>query len=171
MSDISARGGSVSFKMSGLDVLDKAVKKLSDKVQKQVLNKAARAGARVVQKRAKSLAPVKSGALRRAIRVVTLKMPKGQAKAAVTIKSGKGEKREAFYAHFVEFGTRKHAIGRGSVKTQTRTGRPGQQRGAIHPGTTAKPFMRPAFDETEREQLDAIGDTLAKEIIKAHDKI
>ncbi len=155
MSEIKG-GGIVKFEMTGLDKLDKEVKKLTDKVQKKVLQKAARAAARVVQKRTKALAPVKTGALRRAIRVVTLKMPKGQAKVAVTVKSGKGEKRQAFYAQFIEFGTKKRAIGK---------------QGAQHPGTTAKPFMRPAFDETEREQLDAMGATLAKEIIKANDRI
>jgi len=134
----------VTFEMKGLDVLDKAIKKLEDKVQKRVLNKAARAAARVVQKRAKSLAPVRGGGLRRAIRVMTMKTPKGSAKVAVTVKSGKGEKRKVFYAHFIEFGTE-------SVQR--------------------KPFFRPAFDETQKEQLDAMGGVLAKEIIREHDKI
>ena len=143
MSEISSKG-MVSFKMTGLDALDKALKKLESKVQRRVLNKAARAGARVVQKRAKALAPVRTGALRRAIRVVTMKAKKGQGKVAVTVKSGRGEKRDVFYAHMVEFGTI---------------------------GARTRPFMRPAFDETQKEQLDAIGKTLAQEIIKAHDKV
>lgn len=171
MSDIKSMGGMVKFEMSGLSELDKHIKKLSDKIQRRVIAKGLRAGARVVQKRAKALAPKKTGTLRKAISVVTMKSKPGTGRVAVTIKSGKKAKYDAYYAHFVEFGTRQHAIGRSSVLTQTRTGRPGKQTGAVHPGSRRRPFMRPAFDETNKEQLDAIGETLAREIIKENEKI
>ena len=135
---------SVTVKLTGLDELDRAVKKLPQRLQRRVLNTALRASGRVIQKRAKSLAPVKSGVLRRSIVVRTGKARKGSATVFVTTTKGKGEKNDAWYAHLVEFGTKL---------------------------VRARPFLRPAFDETQKEQLDAIGQTLAAGIIKETAKL
>lgn len=54
------------------------------------------------------------------------------------------------YAHLVEFGTRPHALGRGSKLKK------GIQTGRVHPGAKPKPFMRPAYLQKQDEALDAI---------------
>lgn len=65
---------------------------------------------------------------------------------------GPGEK--AFHAHLVEFGTAPHANG-------------GMFAGTMHPGTAAKPFARPAWDEKKDEALSIISDELRAQIAKA----
>jgi HK97 gp10 family phage protein len=48
-------------------------------------------------------------------------------------------------AHLVEFGTQPHALGKGaSLRKKI-------QHGDMHPGAQAKPFMRPAWDETQAQ--------------------
>lgn len=53
-------------------------------------------------------------------------------------------------AHLVEFGTAPHLVGK-----------------KAHPGAAAKPFLRPAFDETAQETLTIFGNVLGPEIEKA----
>ena len=134
----------VKFEMKGLDELDRAVKKLPEKIQKRVLIGALRAGGRVIQKEAKARAPVKSGNLKRNISVVAGKSKKsapiGQVQAEVFVATTP----KAWYSHLIEFGT-KHI--------------------------SAKPFLRPAFDTTHQEVLNAIGDKLAEGILKETAKL
>jgi len=67
------------------------------------------------------------------------------------------------YAHLVEFGTRPHAVGRGSKLG-------GTQHGLMHPGAKPYPYMRPAFDskkgEAQRVAIATIAAEIAKEIAK-----
>lgn len=130
----------VKFEMKGLDELDRAVKKLPEKIQKRVLIGALRAGGRIIQKDAKARAPVKSGNLKRNISVIAGKSKKrapiGQVQAEVFVATTP----KAWYAHIVEF-------------------------------KAGKQFMRPAFDTTQREVLDAIGDKLAEGILKETAKL
>ncbi len=129
---------SLTFKIEGLDALDKAVRKLPQNIQKRVLKGALRAGGRVIAKEAKQRAPKKTGTLRKSISVQVGKTRQGGAIAFVTTKP------EAFYSHMIEFGTSK---------------------------IPAKPFLRPAFDATQQETIKAIGDALAKGIIKETEKL
>lgn len=134
----------VTVTLTGLKELDRAVKKLPKGMQRRVLNNALRAGGRVIQKKAKALVPVKTGTLKRSIVVRTGKAKQGAATVFVTTTSGKGEKNDAWYSHIVEFGGKR-------VRKQ--------------------PFLRPAFDETHKEQLDAMGEALAQGIIKETAKL
>lgn len=45
---------------------------------------------------------------------------------------GKRARARAWFAHFIEFGTAPHSLG---------------SRGGAHPGTAARPFMEPSFEE------------------------
>lgn len=62
---------------------------------------------------------------------------------------GKRGKRVAWFAHFIEFGTRPHSLRR-STRGSRRIGKlvarlEAQIRGGWHPGTRARPFLFPAF--------------------------
>jgi len=137
----------------GFNELDRALKKLPDKMQKRVLRTSIAAGARVVVKAAKRNVEVDHGDLKKSIRVRTFKPTENGAEAIATV-SGKASWR----AHFIEFGTRRHAVGKGSDLDR------GKQYGLIVSGTRPKRFMSPAFNSTQDEQLKAIGKALMRGI-------
>ena len=89
---------------------------------------------------------------------------KSKKKGRVT-KKLKGERRKAGvgiagkiyprnYAHLVEYGTKPHALGKGSKLNPTKG--EAEQSGRMHPGAKPKPFMRPAYLQKQDEALDAI---------------
>lgn len=53
-------------------------------------------------------------------------------------------------AHLVELGTASHMVGKIS-----------------HPGAAAKPFLRPAFDEKQKEAVKIFGESIGPEVEKA----
>lgn len=104
-------------------------------------------GARQIVSTARSLAPKKSGALAASIGHTFGDFApangnvrgfggeaKGDADLTVTIHAGDAA---AFYAAFVEFGTKKHDAG-------------GMFEGAEHPGATPQPFFFPAYRANKR---------------------
>lgn len=135
---------SLTFKIEGMDALDKAVRKLPKNVQKRVLKGALRAGGRVIAKDAKQRVPVNTGTLKKSIKVVAGKSKQNGALVFVTTSKGGGAKYDAFYSHMIEFGTSK---------------------------MPARPFLRPAFDTTQQETIKAIGDALEKGILKEAAKL
>lgn len=80
---------------------------------------------------------------------------------ATTARNGKavevsvGPSKRAWYAHFVEFGTRAHPV-KPKEKKALQIGDRFRAR-ATHPGTTERPFMRPALDMRREEAQDAMG--------------
>jgi len=148
--------------VSGLSELDRLLKELPAKIEGNIMRGAVRAGAKVMETRAKELVPVDDGDLRDSIKVST-KSKRG--KVSATVRAG-GKK--AFYAHMVEFGTARHFI---KPKKRKSLFFAGIAREVVdHPGTSPKPFMRPALDNSQREAVDAaaayIRARLAKEAAK-----
>lgn len=148
--------------IAGLADLDKILKTLPAKIEAKVLRGAVRAGAKKFEEEAKALVPVRSGDLRKSIRVTT-RMRRGEVKATVTA----GNK-DAFYAYMVEFGTSQHFIKPKNRKSLFFAGLAKET--VDHPGATPKPFMRPALDRGERPAIDAavayIRRRLPKEVAK-----
>jgi len=67
-------------------------------------------------------------------------------------KSGEAKYRNpVHYAHLVEFGTRKHAIGKGDRLKRKDRKQKRIQTGRKHPGAKKQPFMRPALDKNRRQ--------------------
>lgn len=113
--------------VKGLSELHKFLQELPVKVEKNVLRGAMRAGAKVIEKEAKRLAPsappnsrnrkrygLKAGALRDSIRV-SVRTQRGRVVAKITAGGG-----DVFYATMVEFGTAAHFI---SVRKEVRPSR------------------------------------------------
>lgn len=142
--------------VTGLADLQKFLDQLPKKLEANVVRGSLRAGAMVVLKQAKSNVPVGkpnaenvrlyggyAGALRDSIRVST-KIKGG--KVIASVKAGGKTKKgaDAFYAQMVEYGTSAHIIKAKPGKFMSIGG--GYLRQVEHPGTRARPFLRPALD-------------------------
>lgn len=173
------RGELITFKVSGFKELDQALKDFPIQMQKKALDGATRTGAKLVEKEAKArwdrlgiANPVtqmvqtrtRTGMTRKRIRVTKSKEPALGSKYQCSISR---------YGMFVELGTRGHWIKAKRKKVMARRGvNIDFEANAVtegwtvfgkkvrHPGTVAKPFLRPAFYtnikeiiETERKYL------------------
>lgn len=145
--------------VGGLAALERAMGELPLKLERNVVRGALRAGSKVFLQEARRRVPVKTGALRKSIRI-SVRRIKGQLVA--TTKAGN---QQAFYAHMVEFGTGAHVIKASKAKALDVGGHP--VRSVRHPGAHAQPFMRPAFDLGARGAVDAYAAYIRKRLTKA----
>lgn len=148
--------------ISGLAELDKLLKSLPAKIEGNIMRGAVRAGAKVMESRAKQLVPVDNGDLRNSIKVTTRSR---RGKVTALVKAGD---KKAFYAGMVEFGTARHFI---KPKNRKSLFFAGMAREVVdHPGSKPTPFMRPALDNSQQEAVNAaaayIRARLAKEVAK-----
>jgi len=139
-------------RFEGLDKLAAALKEFSPTVQRKGLRQAVAAGSKIVRDEAKLKAPVYTGHISQG------HPPPGTLKRAIAMARNRRESSpgcevyhvyvrrdkvrsngrfDAYYAHMVEFGTVK---------------------------MTARPFMRPAFEATKRDCVDAVTESLTKTI-------
>lgn len=132
--------------VKGLKELNKILEQLPIKLQKRAVRKALRAGSRPIIQKARSLAPVDTGALKKSIIYAQRRDPTrgaiGFLKSSVAGKgkqnTGSEKKRvPSKYAHLVEFGTSR---------------------------APAQPFMRPALDSAGNDAIKKITEVLIKEV-------
>lgn len=168
-----------SEKVVGLADLRAKLLVLGERMAKNVLRRGLLAGAGVIRDGAKPKAPKRTGRLKTNVIAETrgvFKGPSGRPAGhrAVVLVRGKdklGGRSARSYAHFVEFGTKPHRVGKGSIKELWKGSKKRKRQvGAKHPGSKAKPFMRPAFDELKYEAIrvteQRIREELAKEVAK-----
>jgi HK97 gp10 family phage protein len=128
--------------------LDAFLQTLSVKVEKNILRAALRAGANEFKTEAQAKAPVKSGKLRRSLKVST-----GSKGGRVTAKLKVGGKM-APHAMLVEYGTKPHKI---APKNGGGLLIGGNVVGEVnHPGARARPFLRPSFDGKSAAAIGAV---------------
>lgn len=128
------KAGKGTWVVTGIKGLDKALKALPAKIEKKVLRQAMRKGVKPIQAAAKANVPVRSGTLKKAIKVRAMKRKKDRLGVLVIV--GQGDfKGETFYGAMIEYG---HFAGK--------RGTPDRK------FVEAKPFMRPAF-ETNKEAV------------------
>ena len=141
--------------VTGLKELQSFLDTLPVKLEKNIMRSAMRQGAKVMQRQAVANVPVKSGDLKKSIKIGT-RVRGGRVTAMV--------KTKLFYAKFVEFGTSAHNI---SAK----------QNGWLsfmnifakevaHPGSRPRPFLRPAMDATAGAAVVAVGEQIKKRLTK-----
>lgn len=133
---------------------------LSNRMQRNVLTRAAVAGAEVIAGRARELAPSKNRRRlkeRWAIHAVINKKNKTFVEVSI------GHAKQYFWGAILEYGSGPHPITITNKKT-------GKTRTVRHPGTRAYPHMRPAFDQMTKTAITKIEDELEKEILKAAKK-
>lgn len=116
--------------VTGLKDTTDFLKSLPDKITEKIVKKSLRVGGNVLKNRIKQLAPVKTGATRKSIKIKTSRTKSGSGTVAIKVRVGvikkftskSGQPRQVNYAKSLEFG--------------------------IH-GMPARPFVRPAFEETK----------------------
>ena len=131
----------VDVKVDMGDLLKK-LRTLPEKVQKNVLTGAVRAGAKPIVKEAKRLVPVRTGNLKKSIGVNKRRTVGTVVRFSISPR--KGGKYDGYYGAFVEFGTKKMA---------------------------PRPFMRPAFEAKGEESIDAVREYIAKRLEKELKKL
>lgn len=151
----------LDVKIRGMAELDKALRELPNKMQRNIVRSALRAGAKVIEAEAKAQVPVKSGRLRDSIRA-SVRLQRGVPVA--TIKAGGSGKGGAFYAHMVEFGTAAHFIKPKKAKSLFIAGL--LRDGVDHPGAKKTPFMRTALDTAAQAAILAFGEQVRKRLAK-----
>lgn len=158
-----------TINVKGFAELQKVLDQLPAKMEANVIRGALRAGAKPILEAARQNAPVGptnfenitlyggyTGALRDSIRI-SGRIDKRDGKITASVKSG-GKTRggaDVFYAHFVEFGTRPHALS-------------GFKKEKQHPGTKPRPFMRPALDAQAGAAVAAAGEYIKKRLATKH---
>ncbi|MBX3629314.1 MAG: HK97 gp10 family phage protein [Nitrosomonas sp.] len=175
------------IKTKGLAELQKIMNQLPAKLEANIMRGALRAGAVVIRDAVKSNINSVSGHLASTMRVST-RIEKRAGKVVAKVKA------DAYYAGFVEYGTRPHYISvpdseklinsRRSRKlgkevrehmktfnTRQRSLKIGQQYvgpGVFHPGAKPKPFMRPALDNNSGAAITAAAEYIKKRLATKH---
>ena len=138
-----------TVKVEGLRELSAAMRDLAQNVQNNIARSATNSAAQVVKKAAISKAPNLTGNLKK--NIIVRRLPKAESALTsehiVTVRRGRLTVKQkaagitgAMYAGFVEFGTVK---------------------------MPARPYLRPAFDQTKTQAVDAMAAQLKKRIAKA----
>lgn len=165
--------------LSGFDDVAKMFETLDTKLRNKILRPALRDGAKVIAAEARLLAPVKSGNLKKNIKVRAQKKisKKGRIGFVATVGKFGFFKGNEFYAGFLEYG---HRIGKRSAgvrrlqdakrsgkKTQAQKDHLQAKADAIDPRKKVdpKPFMRPAFDSKKSEVIAAVTARIRSQIV------
>lgn len=144
----------IEIELRGFDEMVSALRALPAHVERRAVIDALRAGARVLQRRAKRNVRKHSRQLEQSIVVRT----RGRNRVVVMVK-----RPGSYYAHLIEFGTAPHTIRVREAKA-LRIGTGWSTREVEHPGARPYPFMRPALDEGTPEALEAMRVKLGKNV-------
>jgi HK97 gp10 family phage protein len=161
----------IDIKVKGLSELQKVLDTLPKKIERNILRGALNAGAKPLLNAAKQNCPtgepsdygkqqykLYNGALRDSIRISGRFDARRGAVISRIVAGGKARKTGAnvFYAHMIEFGTKPHSITKGGKGEKN------------HPGTSPKPFMRPALDSESFNSVIATGEYIKKRLLTKH---
>lgn len=173
----------MNTKVKGLKELALAMQSLPEKLEKNVMRGALRAGAKVLEAEARKNVPVDQGALKASIKIRTSGM-RGEVIASVRATD--------FKARWIEYGTAAHWIkvdDKAAPKRMTRRGIKAvgvstlnemATRGSLkigesfagasvlHPGARAQPYLRPALDTKSAEAVVAAAEYIKKRLATKH---
>ncbi len=159
----------IEGKWEGLADVFKRLEGLSRKVTGKILRPAVKHAAKIVLKAVKAKVPTRTRNLKKSLAVkvktyrrtgtvVAIIGPRKGRKTQIGTYSRGPNKGKPIYedpaniAHLVEFGTRPHAIGKGSRLARVlKSGRLTKeiQTGGMHPGAAAQSFIRAGWDATK----------------------
>jgi HK97 gp10 family phage protein len=97
------------FEVTGIEEFRKMTKDLAPKQARNLARATVQGVATEVAKQMRKKAPKDDGTLRKAIKARRRKMQGDVAMSDVRIEHGKGSKNDAWYWHFIEFGTQKNS--------------------------------------------------------------
>lgn len=138
----------MGFELKGVKQIERALRELEKKVARQVVAKALRAGAKIIQAEVKAQAPVDTGRTKKALKVRAAKRKAGRVRFDVKI-GDKEFQGKAFYPPMVELG---HKTGSKRSKDRKKI--------------DGKRFIRDAY-KTKAEQARAVIEKQLKEGIEA----
>ena len=159
----------LKIKLEGLEEAFRNLAEFPRNLQGPMLRAAVRAASTPMLQRARMLCPVgDTGLLRKSLGrrfktyrkngVVAVYM--GPRRGFKTIINGRAVN-PTNYAHLVEYGTSQHFLGKkGSKET-----------GLLHPGARARPFLRPAFDQTKGIAVEMFVQKINEDMIAACKKM
>ena len=166
--------------IKGLADLQRALDSLPAKIEANIMRAAMRAGAKVIVDDAKRRVPVatpnaenqrlyggRTGLLRDSIRISSRVRRKAGKLEIRLIAGGKVKGGgDAYYAHFVEFGTAAHVI---AAPPGARLNVRGIfYKSVMHPGSKPRPFMRPALDQNATAAIEAAREYIRKRLATKH---
>lgn len=164
--------------VKGLADLQKFLDTLPAKIERNVLRGALRAGANVIKAEAKAQCPVGppsatgakhyklyTGALRDSIRV-SVRAKGGRVTASVKAGGKLKNGADVWYATIVERGAVAHVIKAKKGGFLAIGG--GVYRKVDHPGTKARPFMRPALDGRAQDAVVAVAEYMKDRLASKH---
>lgn len=134
----------VQVRIRGAREVREFLQGLPEKIARRHVGAALRAGAKIIAERAAQLAPQETGTLSRSLVVRVTRSPRIR-----DVRATIGTSKEAWYAHLVEFGTAPHR-------------QPRMRR--THPGTAARPFLRPAEEQSRAEVVRVAGEVLRRRL-------
>lgn len=180
-----------TVEIKGLKELDAVLKSLPEKIEQNVMRGAIRAGQKVVldavREKLRSNGSVRSGDLINSLRIRFDRKAKKRGWINSKVIVGNAD---AYYSHMVEFGTAAHFVSIKEDAKPNKQTRKGQRkygystinkmvkRGSLvigkhfvgqsvsHPGARPKPFMRPAFDESQQAAIEAFAEYVRKRLPK-----
>lgn len=178
--------------VKGLSELHDVLKNFPIKLEAKIMRGGLRAGGKVFLDSARSNVPKRTSQLRNSIRMSGGKDASGTMYSVITAGSrdkvynskGRPIKNEpifeinpsgvknyktAFYAHMVEFGTRRHFIKPATKKSLFFAGLTKEI--IDHPGAKQKPFMRPAYDKNWNTAIETMAEYIRKRIDKEGKKL
>ena len=139
-----------NIQITGMEELNKVLKKLPDRITRNILSAGVRAGAQVIRK----AAIVKCGGGKKDIAIRKARSPKG------TVAYKIGPSKEKWYLKFREFGTYGGFTGQYKFAPRWKGG------GHTPNGQAARPFLRPALDENATKAIQAMGKKMGQRIEK-----
>jgi HK97 gp10 family phage protein len=161
------------FTISGGKEVAEMLKRLPVEIENKVMVGAVRAGSKVISDRAKQLAPVETGALRRSIQ------PRNPRIGTKEITGGvRAGNKVAWYSHLVEFGTAERIVknwvskanrkksGSGKPDKKAMTVRDGLFSKVKQPGNKQVPFMRTAMDAEAQAALVKMAEYARNRLLK-----
>lgn len=183
---------SSAIQIKGLAELHKVLQSFPVKLEANILRGGLRAGSKVFLDAARVSVPKRSNQLRNSVRMSGGKDPTGTIYSIVTAGSrdkvynskgrpiknepifeinpnGVKKYKNAFYAHMVEFGTRRHFIKPIKRKSLFFAGLAKEV--IDHPGSKPKPFMRPAYDQNWDGAVKVMAAYMKKRIDKEGAKL
>ena len=169
----------ISLKLTGDRMVQHLLAQIPEELARRTLRRAVTAAAKPVLADMKARAPVGTGLLRESLGTAIRSYRRGRTAVAVLgpriqftgrvrkkLKGDAAKAKPSNYAHLVELGVRPHAVGRGSriLRAGRSPGTKLKQTGGQHPGSPARPFIRPAVDAMGLQALEAMKMELADAI-------
>jgi HK97 gp10 family phage protein len=151
------------FQVQGMPELLKMLATLEPKLSRKVLRKAIRKAAQPIRDAARAKAPVKTGKLRKSIRLRAAKRLMRGSVGIVVEAGGKDFTGDTFYGSFIEYGFLQNPVVRlddGRIISVTRRMARRMERKQI----PARPFMRPALDENRSRFFSIVRDEVERGI-------